>query len=721
MNNNNKQMNFNNNPFLNANNPFQLLNNNALIGNSNNFLDYLSQAVSNNILQAFINNNQNQSNYLQFNNNPNQVGNIHSKDIFNYKKKFKKDNKSLNEDKNILFDKEKNIQYQNSTKKRKDNINKFLLNYRLKNMNNNQYNATEKMSKNIDFLNKNRKELVDESELKDKKRKKNNDDKKEKGINFIKNEIRGKNEDKEQKNKNIKINNFNNNLLNDDLNSEQDIFSKSNNDNNKEDLKKIFLDEIFNQKIIAKNYEISKEYFKEIEMPPYGNCFYCCLSYFLYKNYNNHMEIRKLIYQYITNNPEEFYIFFEGNDNEKLNNYSPQILLEDYVEKNNKDGEYAGDIEYTVACKIFNIKIILLIKGYYGLNVFNIYLNENSDSNNIVVVYILFINKNHFNYLEVKNFKDIEEESLNLRISNSIDKNLLEWEKIRKKEYPLSLKWYPEIYREMYYFFKYDITPEERFKQTTNPSQYIKRFKDLAKKSFYYNSDRLFFIKSCNCLRLPNGEFEDINKVILKKIPFTYEILPILDELHNANGHISYRTLAKKFLEEDYFVDNIELVTKEYSTQCPECYAKFFSRKIIKSSKIIFDEGPHYRLLIDITYLDKKFYLDKTNYKYIIDCIDHFSKFYWGYLIRDKTANTTLNKIKNFIGINKKPVIVQTDNRLEFKNKIVENYFKEEGIKHIFSRPHHPQTNGCLERYHRELHKFMKNYLKGKKILKMRI
>ena len=36
---------------------------------------------------------------------------------------------------------------------------------------------------------------------------------------------------------------------------------------------------------------------------------------------------------------------------------------------------------------------------------------------------------------------------------------------------------------------------------------------------------------------------------------------------------------------------------------------------------------------------------------------------------------------------------------------------KDEGIKHIFSRPHHPQTNGCLERYHRELHKHMKNYL----------
>ena len=84
---------------------------------------------------------------------------------------------------------------------------------------------------------------------------------------------------------------------------------------------------------------------------------------------------------------------------------------------------------------------------------------------------------------------------------------------------------------------------------------------------------------------------------------------------------------------------------------------------------MIYDEGPHYRLLVDITYLDSKYYSDKTSYKYIIDCIDHFSKFYWAYLIRNKTAETALNKIKNFIAINKKQVIIQTDNGLEFKNK----------------------------------------------------
>ena len=61
--------------------------------------------------------------------------------------------------------------------------------------------------------------------------------------------------------------------------------------------------------------------------------------------------------------------------------------------------------------------------------------------------------------------------------------------------------------------------------------------------------------------------------------------------------------------------------------------------------------------------------------------------------------------------INKKPKIIQTDNGLEFKNKILETYLKNEGIKHVLSRSHHPQTNGCLERYHRELQKHMKYYL----------
>ena len=66
-------------------------------------------------------------------------------------------------------------------------------------------------------------------------------------------------------------------------------------------------------------------------------------------------------------------------------------------------------------------------------------------------------------------------------------------------------------------FYKYKIIPEERFNKTSNPRVYISRFNELVKKSFYYNNKRLYYIKKCETNRLPNGDFEDINKVILKK------------------------------------------------------------------------------------------------------------------------------------------------------------------------------------------------------------
>ena len=110
------------------------------------------------------------------------------------------------------------------------------------------------------------------------------------------------------------------------------------------------------------------------------------------------MEIREAIFNYIKENPEEFYTFFEGNDNEELNKLSPDLLLEKYIKDNNKEGEYAGDIEYTAAWKLLDLRIILFTKEYSGLNVFNIYNRDLNKSNIYYNIYILFKNENYYNY-----------------------------------------------------------------------------------------------------------------------------------------------------------------------------------------------------------------------------------------------------------------------------------------------------------------------------------
>ena len=60
-------------------------------------------------------------------------------------------------------------------------------------------------------------------------------------------------------------------------------------------------------------------------------------------------------------------------------------------------------------------------------------------------------------------------------------------------------------------------------------------------------------------------------------------------------------------------------------------------------------------------------------------------------------------------------MIFQCDNGKEFINYTVKEYLKKENIKMVNSRPHHPQTNGCIERYHHELHKFIYNYVTEQK------
>ena len=86
---------------------------------------------------------------------------------------------------------------------------------------------------------------------------------------------------------------------------------------------------------------------------------------------------------------EEFYIFFEGNDNIMLNNFSPKSLLEEYILEHNNDGKIAGDLEYSAICKLFNMEIFLLVRGYEGFKLFNIFNEDNIKDDSLKKIYIL--------------------------------------------------------------------------------------------------------------------------------------------------------------------------------------------------------------------------------------------------------------------------------------------------------------------------------------------
>nr|GEV05057.1 hypothetical protein [Tanacetum cinerariifolium] len=91
---------------------------------------------------------------------------------------------------------------------------------------------------------------------------------------------------------------------------------------------------------------------------------------------------------------------------------------------------------------------------------------------------------------------------------------------------------------------------------------------------------------------------------------------------------------------------------------------------------------------------------------YVLVIVDDFSRYTWVHFLR--TKDETLEVINNFlkkiyVRLQALVIIVRTDNRTEFKNHSLKEYFDSVGITHETSAAKTPQQNGVVERRNRTL------------------
>ncbi|GJX33399.1 retrovirus-related pol polyprotein from transposon TNT 1-94 [Tanacetum coccineum] len=87
--------------------------------------------------------------------------------------------------------------------------------------------------------------------------------------------------------------------------------------------------------------------------------------------------------------------------------------------------------------------------------------------------------------------------------------------------------------------------------------------------------------------------------------------------------------------------------------------------------------------------------------KYILVIIDDYSRYTWTLFLRSK--DETPEVLKDFLTMIQRnlqaPVIsIRTDRGIEFLNKILNAFFKEEGVEHQTSTPRTPEQNDVVER-----------------------
>ncbi|GJS48213.1 putative ribonuclease H-like domain-containing protein [Tanacetum coccineum] len=92
--------------------------------------------------------------------------------------------------------------------------------------------------------------------------------------------------------------------------------------------------------------------------------------------------------------------------------------------------------------------------------------------------------------------------------------------------------------------------------------------------------------------------------------------------------------------------------------------------------------------------------------KYCLVVIDDYSIFSWVFFLTTKDETSEI--LKNFIKevenlVDKRVKIIRSDNETEFKNKVMDDFCREKGIKREYSVARTPQQNGVAERKNRTL------------------
>ncbi|GJV41899.1 putative ribonuclease H-like domain-containing protein [Tanacetum coccineum] len=226
------------------------------------------------------------------------------------------------------------------------------------------------------------------------------------------------------------------------------------------------------------------------------------------------------------------------------------------------------------------------------------------------------------------------------------------------------------------------------------------------------------------CLVLsPNFKLPDENQILLK-IPrqnnmYSFDMKNIVPKdgltclvakatseesmlWHRRLGHVNFKNINK--LVKENLVRDLPLKRFENDQTCVACLKGKQHRASCKTKAFSPITKPLFMLHMDL--FGPTFVSSLMHKKYCLVVTDDYSRFSWVFFLKTKDETTEI--LKNFIKevenlVDKKVKIIRSDNGTEFKNKVMDEFCREKGIKREYSVARTPQQNGVAERKNRTL------------------
>ncbi|GKE62272.1 putative ribonuclease H-like domain-containing protein [Tanacetum coccineum] len=171
---------------------------------------------------------------------------------------------------------------------------------------------------------------------------------------------------------------------------------------------------------------------------------------------------------------------------------------------------------------------------------------------------------------------------------------------------------------------------------------------------------------------------------------------------HRRLGHINFKNINK--LVKDNLVRGLPLRLFENDQTCVACLKGKQHRASCKSKIVNPITKPLFMLHMDL--FGPTFVISLMHKKYCLVITDDFSRFTWVFFLitKDETSNILMNFIKEIENqVDKKVKVIRSDNEIEFKNKVLDEFCREKGIKREYSVARTLQQNGVAEKRNRTL------------------
>ncbi|GJT08244.1 putative ribonuclease H-like domain-containing protein [Tanacetum coccineum] len=171
---------------------------------------------------------------------------------------------------------------------------------------------------------------------------------------------------------------------------------------------------------------------------------------------------------------------------------------------------------------------------------------------------------------------------------------------------------------------------------------------------------------------------------------------------HRRLGHINFKNINK--LVKENLVRDLPLKRFENDQTCVACLKGKQHRASYKTKAFNPITKPLFMLHMDL--FGPTFVSSLMHKKYCLVVTDDYSRFSWVFFLTTKDETSEILKI--FIKevenlVDKKVKIIRSDNGTEFKNKVMDDFCREKGIKREYSVARTPQQNGVAERKNRTL------------------